>query len=151
MFQDVFSDLFSILYDKLEGLTIFESALRPIVRHELLSLSIGRCSGDGIKEYCSNTFPYIEFPGWTGADSVQAYVDRLKERLPDDEIGPIITAIEGILEIGKWDTVIDKTETMITFWKDRQRRRTLVENSTAFGRTKLFGSAAGLFSTNHWR
>ncbi|KAG0060064.1 hypothetical protein BGZ90_004177, partial [Linnemannia elongata] len=38
MFQDVFSGLFSILYDKLEGLTIFESALRPIVRQELLSV-----------------------------------------------------------------------------------------------------------------
>jgi hypothetical protein len=29
-------------------------------------------------------------------------------------------AIEGILEIGKWDTVIDKTKTMITSWKDRE-------------------------------
>ncbi|KAF9327228.1 hypothetical protein BG006_009421 [Podila minutissima] len=38
MFQDVFSELFSILYDRLEGLTIFESALRPIVRDEFLSV-----------------------------------------------------------------------------------------------------------------
>ncbi|KAF8927104.1 hypothetical protein BGZ47_002336 [Haplosporangium gracile] len=106
-------------------------------------------SGDGIKEYGSNTFPYIEFPGWTGAESVQAYVDHLKEQLPDDaskrqvdtlipsiavemlhkrltgRFRPIVTAIEGILEIGEWDTAIDKTETMITSWKDRQRRGNL--------------------------
>jgi hypothetical protein len=42
-------------------------------------------SGDGVKEYGSSIFPYIEFPGWTNADSVQAYVDRLKEQLSDNE------------------------------------------------------------------
>ncbi|KAF9343110.1 hypothetical protein BGX34_007215, partial [Mortierella sp. NVP85] len=42
-------------------------------------------SGDGIKGYGSNTFPYLEFPGWTGTDSIQAYVNRLKGQLPDDE------------------------------------------------------------------
>jgi len=36
-------------------------------------------SGDGIKEYGSKTFSYIESPRCTGADSVQAYVDHLKE------------------------------------------------------------------------
>ncbi|KAG0247321.1 hypothetical protein BG011_001681, partial [Mortierella polycephala] len=106
-------------------------------------------SGDGIKEYGSNTFPYIEFPGWTGADSVQAYVDRLKEQLPDDKskrqvdilvlsvavetlhkrltgrFRPIVTAIEGIFEIGKWNTAIDKTATMITSWMDGERRGNL--------------------------
>ncbi|KAG0272672.1 hypothetical protein BGZ95_011551 [Linnemannia exigua] len=104
-------------------------------------------SGDGIKEYGSSTFPYIEFPGCAG--SVQAYVDRLKEQLPEDEskaivdtlvpsaavemlhkrltgrFRPIVTAIEGILETGRWDTAIDRTETMITSWKDRERRGNL--------------------------
>ncbi|KAF9348111.1 hypothetical protein BGX34_002668, partial [Mortierella sp. NVP85] len=42
-------------------------------------------SGDGVKEYGSNTFPYIEFPGWTCASSVQSYIDRLKKQLLDDE------------------------------------------------------------------
>ena len=34
-------------------------------------------------------------------------------------------AIEGILETDRWDIAIDKTETMITSWKDRQRRGNL--------------------------
>ncbi|KAF9916717.1 hypothetical protein FBU30_001180, partial [Linnemannia zychae] len=38
MLQDVFSQLFSILYDRLEGLKIFESSLRPIIRDEFLSI-----------------------------------------------------------------------------------------------------------------
>ncbi|KAF9347268.1 hypothetical protein BGX34_003279, partial [Mortierella sp. NVP85] len=42
-------------------------------------------SGDGIKEYGSNIFPYIKFPGWICANSVQSYIDRLKEQLTDDE------------------------------------------------------------------
>ncbi|KAG9065220.1 hypothetical protein KI688_002543 [Linnemannia hyalina] len=78
MFQDVFSELFSILFDKLEGLTMFESALRPTIRHELLS----------VRESPADA------PPLTG------------------RIGPI-RAIKGILEIGKWDTAIDRTETMI--------------------------------------
>jgi len=53
-------------------------------------------SGDGIKEYGSNTFPYIEyieFPGWTCTDSVQAYIDRLKEQLPDNKSKTIVDAL----------------------------------------------------------
>ncbi|KAG0279172.1 hypothetical protein BGZ97_009614 [Linnemannia gamsii] len=76
-------------------------------------------SGDSVKEYGSKAFPYIEFPEWTGVDSVKAYVDRLKEQLPDNG------SKEGILETGKWDTAIERTETMITSWKDRQRRGNL--------------------------
>ncbi|KAF9572409.1 hypothetical protein BGW38_008530, partial [Lunasporangiospora selenospora] len=103
-------------------------------------------SGDGIKEYGSNTFPYLEFPGWTSTDSVQAYIDRLKEQLLDDDskrrvdalippeavevlhrkmkgrFRPVVTCVEGILETGDWETAIDTTETMITSWKDRHRR-----------------------------
>lgn len=41
-------------------------------------------SGDSVKEYVSSTFPYIEFPGWRDPDSVQAFIDRMKERLQDD-------------------------------------------------------------------
>ncbi|KAI8357599.1 hypothetical protein B0O80DRAFT_292378 [Mortierella sp. GBAus27b] len=109
-------------------------------------------SGDGVKEYGSSTFPYIEFPGWTGVDSVQAYVDHLKEQLQDDEskrqvdillpsaavdmlhqrltgrFRPIVTAIEGIIKTGvpdTWENVIDITETMITSWKERERRGNL--------------------------
>ncbi|KAF9536266.1 hypothetical protein EC957_011803, partial [Mortierella hygrophila] len=109
-------------------------------------------SGDGVKEYGSSTFPYIEFPGWTGVDSVQAYVDRLKEQLPDNEsrtqvdtlipsaavnmlhkrltgrFRPITTAIEGIIKTGvpdTWENAIDTTETMITSWKERERRGNL--------------------------
>ncbi|KAG0338494.1 hypothetical protein BG005_003700, partial [Podila minutissima] len=109
-------------------------------------------SGDGIKEYGSSTFPYVEFPGWTGPDSVQSYVDRMKEQLSDDgskrlvdaliptaavdmlhkrltgRFRPIVTAIEGIIKTGEpreWETVINNTEVMITAWKDRKRRGNL--------------------------
>ncbi|KAH7054853.1 hypothetical protein BKA57DRAFT_524301 [Linnemannia elongata] len=34
-------------------------------------------------------------------------------------------SLEGILETNKWEIAIDKTETMITSWKDRQRRGNL--------------------------
>ncbi|KAF9111760.1 hypothetical protein BGX30_007481, partial [Mortierella sp. GBA39] len=34
-------------------------------------------------------------------------------------------AIEGILETSKWDVAIDKTETILTYWKDRQRQGNL--------------------------
>jgi hypothetical protein len=43
-------------------------------------------SGDGIKEYGSSIFPYVEFPGWTGPDSVQSYLDRIKDHLSDDRV-----------------------------------------------------------------
>ncbi|KAG0083635.1 hypothetical protein BGZ93_001680, partial [Podila epicladia] len=231
MFKDVFSELFSILYDRLEGLTIFESALRPIVRDEFLSvqeslaahgypnfsretklrlvvdeaqilsdkgstifqssfleadprpmlspilngfrstgsageLTIIYCgtglsirtlhwalsSGEGVKEARSETFPYFEFPGWTGRDSIQSYIERVMDHLPDKEskkiIGsllppaaiamlherltgrfrPVVTAIEGIILRGdptKWESEINDTETMITSWKDRERRGNL--------------------------
>ncbi|KAF9115140.1 hypothetical protein BGX30_006395 [Mortierella sp. GBA39] len=99
-----------------------------------------------IKEYGSNAFLYIEFPGWTGAELVLPYIDRLKDQLSDDEsktqvntimppaavemlhkrstggFRPIVTAIEAIPEMGKWDTAINKIESMITSWKDRGRR-----------------------------
>ncbi|KAI8356979.1 hypothetical protein B0O80DRAFT_446273 [Mortierella sp. GBAus27b] len=130
-------------------------------------------SGDGIKEYGSNTFPYIEFPGWTCANSVQSYIDRLKEQLPDDEskrqvdtlippaavemlhkrltgrFRPIVTAIEGILETGDWEIAIDNTETMITSWKDRHRRGNLcgelirLENKIA-NHPELFSSCSSI-------
>ncbi|KAI1290548.1 hypothetical protein EDD11_009178, partial [Mortierella claussenii] len=107
-------------------------------------------SGDGVKEEGSNKFPYIEFRGWTGRDSVQSYIDRVKEQLPDSELKreidtllppaavdmlhtrltgrfrPIVT--EGIIRTGdptKWETVINNTETMLISWKDRERRGNL--------------------------
>ncbi|KAG9062130.1 hypothetical protein KI688_006462 [Linnemannia hyalina] len=121
---------------------------------------------------------YIEFPGWTCTDSVQAYVDRLKEQLPDNvsktivdalipsaavemlHKRPIVTAIEGMLEIRKGDTAIDKTETMITSWKDRQRRgnlcgeRNRVETKIAdhpdlFTSCSLMRETLGLFLFRH--
>ncbi|KAF9275530.1 hypothetical protein BGZ88_002278, partial [Linnemannia elongata] len=109
-------------------------------------------SDDGVKEYGSSTFPYIEFPGWTGPDSVQSHINRIKEQLPDDEskrmidaliplaavnmlhkrltgrFRPIVTAIEGIIKTGepkKWEAVINITETMLTSWKERERRGNL--------------------------
>ncbi|KFH61880.1 hypothetical protein MVEG_12308 [Podila verticillata NRRL 6337] len=77
-------------------------------------------SGDGIKEYGSSIFPYVEFPGWSSPASVQSYIDWMKEHLPDDD--------EGIIKTGRpseWDTAINNTEIMITAWKDRARRGNL--------------------------
>ncbi|KAG0315150.1 hypothetical protein BGZ97_008544 [Linnemannia gamsii] len=97
------------------------------------TLHFARSSGDGVKEY-----------GLKGVDSVQAYVDRFKEQLPDNESKAQVdthilsAAVDmlhrrlvekfrpiGILETGKWDTAIERTETMIRSWKDRQRRGNL--------------------------
>ncbi|KAF9546141.1 hypothetical protein EC957_010127 [Mortierella hygrophila] len=102
--------------------------------------------GDGIKEYGSDAFPYIEFPGWTGIKSILSYIDRLKSQLSDDEsktqvttlippaavemlhkrltgrFRPIVTTVEGILQTGERDTVIDNIESMITPWKNNERR-----------------------------
>ncbi|KAI8355366.1 hypothetical protein B0O80DRAFT_449081 [Mortierella sp. GBAus27b] len=109
-------------------------------------------SGDGIKEYGLNIFPYVEFPGWSSPASVKSYIDRMKEHLSDDEsqrmvdalipaaavdmlhrrltgrFRPIVTAIEGIIKTGRpseWETTINNTEIMITAWKDRARRGNL--------------------------
>ncbi|KAF9125487.1 hypothetical protein BGX30_000445 [Mortierella sp. GBA39] len=113
------------------------------------TLHWAQSSGDGVKEFGSSTFPYIEFPGWTDVKSIQSYIDRLKEQLSDDEskalvdalippaaidmlhkrltgrVRPIVTAIEGILETGKLGVAIDTTETMITPREDRGRRGNL--------------------------
>lgn len=102
--------------------------------------------GSDIKECGSEIFPSFEFPGWTNPDSIQSYIGRVKEQLPDDEMRrmvdtlippkrltgrfrPIVTAIESIIETGKWETAIDNTETMITTWKDRDRRRNMCGRS----------------------
>lgn len=126
-------------------------AYYPLLRYRIEhpTLHWAMSSSDSIKEYDSNAFPYVKFTGWTGADSIQAYVDRLKEQLPSDEsrrqvdtlipsvavemlhkrltgrFRPIVTAIEVILKIGKWDIAIDKTETMTTSWMDREHRGNL--------------------------
>ncbi|KAK3838833.1 MAG: hypothetical protein J3R72DRAFT_512002 [Linnemannia gamsii] len=234
MFKDIFSELFSKLYDSLEGFTIIESTLRPIVQHELLSvreilvthtypnfssesklrlvvdeaqvlsdkgatkiqssyletdprpmlshvlygfrnaggpkeLTIIYCgtglsmrtlhwalsSGDGVKEGRSGgstAFPYIEFPGWAGPDSVHAFISRVKEHLPDDDskklvddfipptavdflhkkltgrFRPIVTAIEEILwkcKAREWRAIILDTLVLLTSWKDRHLRGNL--------------------------
>ncbi|KAI8605437.1 hypothetical protein EDD21DRAFT_140932 [Dissophora ornata] len=172
MFEDVFLRLLSILYDRLEGLAILESDLRPIVRHELhtvqkslaahdypnfsirtkLRLVIDeaqilgdKCSGlfqssleddlrpmlsavlngfrkaggqddftilycgtglsirtlhwalssgYGVKEYNPTIIPsFIEFPGWTSPDSVQSYVDQIKDQLSDDGSKSMVDAL----------------------------------------------------------
>ncbi|KAG0314652.1 hypothetical protein BG000_005475, partial [Podila horticola] len=136
-------------------------------------------SGDGIKEYGSSIFPYVEFPGWTGPASVQSYIDRMKDRLSDDgskrlvdaliptaavdmlhkkltgRFRPIVTAIEGIIKIGKpneWEATIDNTESMITAWKQRERRGNLcgelnrLESKIA-DHPELFASCSSLRET----
>ena len=109
-------------------------------------------SSDGIKEYSLSIFPHIKFPGWSGSDSVQSYIDWMEMQLSEhkskimmvallplvvvdmlykrlcDWFRPIITALEGIIkteEPNESETVINKTEVMITAWKDRPRQGNL--------------------------
>lgn len=37
------------------------------------------------KEARSETFPYFEFPGWSSRDSIQSYVERVKDHMQDYE------------------------------------------------------------------
>ncbi|KAF9993836.1 hypothetical protein BGZ79_001448, partial [Entomortierella chlamydospora] len=117
------------------------------------TLHWAQSSGDGVKEYGSKTFPYLEFPGWNGETSVQSFIDRVKDQLPDDEsrrvidtllppeavkmlherltgrFRPIVTAIEGIIwtsDQKNWTSVIDNTETMLTSCKEQERRGNLI-------------------------
>ncbi|KAG0279026.1 H(+)-transporting V1 sector ATPase subunit A [Linnemannia gamsii] len=109
-------------------------------------------SGEGVKEARSEIFPYFEVPGWTGRDSIQSYIERVMDHLPDKEsknmlgsllppeaivmlhkrltgrFRPVVTAIEGIILRGdstQWEAEINDTEAMITSWKDRERRGNL--------------------------
>ncbi|KAF9140663.1 hypothetical protein BGX20_007474, partial [Mortierella sp. AD010] len=41
-------------------------------------------SGDGVKEEGSLSYPYLEFQGWQSVSSVQAFINRIKDQLPDD-------------------------------------------------------------------
>ncbi|KAG0011229.1 hypothetical protein BGZ81_002335 [Podila clonocystis] len=105
-------------------------------------------SSDGVKEYGLSTFPYIEFPGWTGPDSVQSHINRITEQLPDDEskrmmdalfpsaavnmhhkrltgrFRPIVTAIEGIIKTGelkKWGIVSASPRSCFYHGKNERR------------------------------
>ncbi|KAF9145341.1 hypothetical protein BGX30_009351 [Mortierella sp. GBA39] len=119
---------------RLVGFRDEETAIYSGTGLSIRTLHWAMSSGDGIKEYGSYAFAYIECPGWTCAESVLSYINRLNDQLSDDEsktqrlIGrfvPTVTAIEGILEMDKFDTAIDKTETIITSWKDHRRRGNL--------------------------
>ncbi|KAF9080879.1 hypothetical protein BGX27_005199, partial [Mortierella sp. AM989] len=110
-------------------------------------------SGDGVKEYGSPMFPHIEFVGWQDEASIQSFIDRIKDQLPDDEskqmidtlippeavsmlhkrltgrFRPAVTAIEGIISTNdpnKWESIIDNTEAMLTSWKDKERRGNII-------------------------
>ena len=53
-------------------------------------------SGDGVKEGRSGgstVFPYIEFPGWTGPDSVKTFIGRVKEHLLHDDSKKMIDSL----------------------------------------------------------
>jgi hypothetical protein len=46
---------------------------------------LARKSGGDTKEFGPDSLPYLEFPEWTGVDSIQSYINRFKDQLPDDE------------------------------------------------------------------
>ncbi|ORY88699.1 hypothetical protein BCR41DRAFT_31343 [Lobosporangium transversale] len=57
------------------------------------TLHWAQSSGDGVKEEGSMTFPYLEFPGWTSQTSVQSFIDRVKDQLPNDESKNAVDAL----------------------------------------------------------
>ncbi|KAF9176745.1 hypothetical protein BGZ49_005996, partial [Haplosporangium sp. Z 27] len=57
-------------------------------------------------------------------DAVNMLYKRLTGRFR-----PIVTAIEGIIRTGdpkEWERIIDDTESMLTSWKDKERRGNLI-------------------------
>ncbi|KAF9344405.1 hypothetical protein BGX26_004416 [Mortierella sp. AD094] len=102
-------------------------------------------SGSGLKDSSTN-FKYMEFPGWTGHDSVNVYISRIRkclendesqqilhERLPSEAVDmlveklvgryrPIAVAIEKIIEgneHGPWKFAIEDTEAKLVSWTHR--------------------------------
>ncbi|KAF9342989.1 hypothetical protein BGX26_006469, partial [Mortierella sp. AD094] len=78
---------------------------------------------------------YLEFPGWTSQASVQSFINRVKDQLPDDESKNAVDAllpeeaIERIIRIGDpkdWKSAIDNTETMLISCKEQERRGNLI-------------------------
>ncbi|KAG0364827.1 hypothetical protein BGZ54_007115 [Gamsiella multidivaricata] len=168
-----------------EELTIIYCGTGLSMRNIHSALSSG--AGAGIKEPRSETFFLFDFPGWTDRNSIQSYIDRVKEHLLDSEsknmvdtlippeavdmlhrrftgrFRPIVTAIEGIISSGdatKWESEINDAETMLTSWKDRERRNNLcgeilrLENKIAqhleqFTSCLSIREALGLFLFRH--
>ncbi|KAF9916716.1 hypothetical protein FBU30_001179 [Linnemannia zychae] len=102
-------------------------------------------SGSGSKD-SSTTLEYLEFPGWSDKDSVETYISRVRNCLPDDQskqaldeflsqeavdmlvqkfVGryrPAISAMERIIEgndPGKWRKTIEDAEDRLVSWAHR--------------------------------
>ncbi|KAI8057141.1 hypothetical protein BDF22DRAFT_227367 [Syncephalis plumigaleata] len=114
-------------------------------------LDLVRGSGDDVKGGVpTKDFKYIEFPGWDDVNSVQAYVNRIKNALSNKKLKrkvdglipqeaveelherltgrfrPIVTAIEIILkEDEEWDSAIDEVEGILTSWWEREKEGNL--------------------------
>ncbi|KAF9426582.1 hypothetical protein BGZ76_002697 [Entomortierella beljakovae] len=114
-------------------------------------------SSDGTKEGDSQAFPHLDYPGWTSPSSIQAYIDRVKSQVLDEEskkkidtllpleaidvmferlagrFRPIIMVIEEVLRIGephKWEGVIDDIERMLTSYEERARPGNIIHELT---------------------
>ncbi|KAF8926898.1 hypothetical protein BGZ47_002487 [Haplosporangium gracile] len=131
-------------------------AFRDVGQHELTLVTCGtglsintlfwvQSSGSGLKD-SSTTFEYLEFPGWSSKESVNAYISRVRNCLDDDQsklaldeflsqeavgmlfqkfVGryrPAIAAIERIIENnnpGAWMKTIEDAEDRLVSWANR--------------------------------
>ncbi|KAF9428372.1 hypothetical protein BGZ94_002634 [Podila epigama] len=131
-------------------------AFRSIGDHELTLVTCGtglsintlywvQSSGSGLKD-SSNTFDYMEFPGWESKESIESYISQVRtclphkqsrqafaQRLPQDAIDmlfvkfegryrPAIVAIERIIECddpGTWKKNILDVEERLVSWENR--------------------------------
>ncbi|KAI8595060.1 hypothetical protein EDD21DRAFT_425759 [Dissophora ornata] len=131
-------------------------AFRDIAGHQLTLVTCGtglsintlywvQSSGSGLKD-SSSTFDYMEFAGWTGQESIKAYISRLRRCLPDDDsrralderflqeaidmllerlagrFRPALVAVEKIIEGNgqrAWQVAIEDTEDKLASWAHR--------------------------------
>ncbi|KAG0287865.1 hypothetical protein BGZ98_004454, partial [Dissophora globulifera] len=92
-------------------------------------------SGDGIKEYGSNIFPYVEFPGWSSPAS-PGRIELGEETYAENSTGKIF------FQNTKYDSVTCK---YCLYYEDA--KEITLENEVqlveaAFGRIKIFGGTA---------
>ncbi|KAG0334544.1 hypothetical protein BG004_000363, partial [Podila humilis] len=145
----------SLLTLVLEGVRNISYDLTVVTSGNRLSIytqTCARSSGLFLKRTDENEHQYMEFPGWTGRESIESYVVGLRSLLPTDDskqalnrllqpeaiqamsnrlVGrfrPAVTAIETIIASGKsnqWQEVIDETEAHLVSYDHQQKRGNL--------------------------
>ncbi|KAG0334545.1 hypothetical protein BG004_000364, partial [Podila humilis] len=90
----------------------------------MYTLNWARSSGECVKRTDDNEFQYMEFPGWTGRESIESYVVGLMSLLPTNAV----TAIETVIASGEsnpWQNAVDETEAHLVSYNHRTKRGNL--------------------------